>query len=557
MLLPFRRVLAAVLLLVLTTAACGESNEHFLSVPIPIRYEDGLLYVQGEALPQMDRRCRADAMPAPPSSSSRMLLDLGMPMTVMSDAAGRPPQPFLHGQVEIDATLPSLDRGPPRLLLCDIPLVRGNQALSEFRLDRKEPGADLAVTTGPLGAVLGGDLFGRFALSFRFAPSTSMGAPGAELTIERSDITPSCFLDAAVLPYQPLGGDLLVEVGDSLLSYLPNRITVAACVEPLADPLAYRPTGSSVTACIDEAALDGALADQNVCDNPAALGDLVDRHPEIRRDAYKPSGVNMRFLLSTAVPDLLLSETSCQRLAGGDTRCRCNEEEKITLRLPGLNGPQPDGSFSEERGCHLRLGGAGRAALSLIAKGLHLSPCAELARSRRQRYALPAVLPPSGVVPPKSDCHREACLENLNRTGSLTGARCAYQGMFLAEACDDHRASVMPYVELGGPPDDPLLPDDTIDVLVVPDAARVLQSANADLRNLTAQVDGVLGVSLLQRLHTVVDYPQNRLVLSCRCADNASKVCRTYRGISYHDADVCVPDSTLRIPADFARTTCR
>ena len=57
--------------------------------------------------------------------------------------------------MQINATQPDGQMGAARFVLCDMPLVRGNQALSEFRLDRKEFGA-AAVTTGPLGAVLGG-----------------------------------------------------------------------------------------------------------------------------------------------------------------------------------------------------------------------------------------------------------------------------------------------------------------------------------------------------------------------------------------------------------------
>lgn len=585
-------MLAIALAMALLAAGCNDQVERFLSVAIPITYQDGLLYAYGEALPTMDERCNVDPGEARPErpGSMRVLVDAATPLSVMSDAAGRSPQPFRHGQVQINATQPDGQMGAARFVLCDMPLVRGNQALSEFRLDRKEFGA-AAVTTGPLGAVLGGDLFGRYAMSL------DVGAASAQLTLQRSDITPGCLIDRAAIPFQPVGGDLLVQVGDSILSYSPTRITVGACVEPVADPLVQRPapmTGiPQVQSCIDRDRLNQAkldidrrLSEESAKEQPDAemlsrlniskqvvdgltgpkcelitdltqLGDVVEAQ-SLRRLPYQSTGVNMRFLLSTAVPDLIMSETACGWLgaAAGTDRCHCADADSVELRLPGLDGPQPDNTSYVERGCRLKLGGAGRAALALVARQLHLSPCAELARSRRQRFASPQ-LPDADRG--SSDCLREACLENLTRQSNLTADRCGYSGMQVQEACDDHRAPVTSLVELGGPPDDPTVADDLIDVLVVPDTARILQSANIDLRNATAQVDGVIGVSLLRRLHTVIDYPQNRLVLSCPCsatAPGSKEVCRGYHGLSYYDYDHCVPNNPLVIPADYGRAAC-
>jgi len=568
-----RALTARLLLLTLASAgmlaACAAPKDRSLSVPIPLSLEGGLLYAYGEPLLGLDGRCGVDPGDAPPDAppSPRLLLDVATPLSVVSDAAGRPPQPFRHGQVQLNATQPNGTQGVPRLLLCDVPLLRGNQAASEFRLERQAPGGPLA-SSGALGAVLGGDLFARFALTLRFAESMSAKLE-PQFSLDDSDITPSCFIDDAVLPFQPVGGDLQILFGDPVLTYRPTRITVAACVEPVADPFIYGPAKRNIEPCIDPMRLEAVSRDPSsgpiiqalfhkTCESItdlAALGDAVESY-RLRRPAYQPSGVNMRFLVSTAVPDLLLSETACRRLSDGGQRCQCDESQKVKLRLPGLNGPQPDGAFFIESGCPLRLGGTGRAALALVARELQLSPCAELARSRRQRYALPATSPPPGI-PAEPACLREACLENLARQPGLTLDRCAYTGMQLDQACDDHRAPVASYVEIGGPQDDPMLPDDTILALVVPDSARVLQSANTDLRNMTSQIDGVLGVSLLTRLKTVVDYPQNRLVLSCRCSSSTDRVCRAYRGVSYHDADSCVPKDALVIPDNFARTSCR
>jgi hypothetical protein len=550
--------------LLLGSPACGIPDENGLAVPIPLKYQDGLLYAYGDALLERDQRCDVDPGDSPPSPSPSplLLIELSNPLSVVSDAEGRPPQPFRHGQVQLNASQGWL-LGAPRFLLCDVPLLRGNQALSDFFLERRAPGRE-AVSTGSLGAVLGSDLFSRFAMTFAFTGSPFAPDQGAELTIQRSELKDSCFIDDAVVPFVPVGGDLKVQVGDSIVTYSPSRVTIAACVEPIADPLAYRPSAETVRACIDPTKFteEQCIA---VRDNPElgiiGLGDQVsDKH--LRDPGYDRSGVSMRFLLSTSVPDVLLSETACRRLDNGAARCTCNDDQKVTLRLPGINGPQPEpkpeGSLSVERGCPMKLGQPGRAGLALIATQLQLAPCDELARSRRQRWAIesPGVTPPFGVTPP-TPCLREACLENLAREASLTADRCAYTGMEVDRACDDHQAPVAAYVEVGGPADEPGLPDDGIEVLVVPDSSRVLQAVNIDLRNTTAQVDGVIGVSLLSRLHTVIDYPQTRVELVCRCGQTPRRICRTYRGVSFHDADACVPNSTVVIPPDFGRAACR
>ncbi len=575
---PGPRVLLTVLPLIFGLAflACQEPMDRFLSIPIPLSYKDGLLYGYGDARLGMDQRCVTDSAETTLTApvSPRLLIDLATPLSVVSDASGLPPQAVPHGQVQINATKDDDSQGPPRFLQCDVKVLRGNQVPDEFRIERQDPSAGgMLVSSGPLGAVLGGDLFNRFALSFGFADAIdASGQPmtAATLLLKHSEITPSCFLDDVVLPFQPVGGTgLLVQLGDSILTYPATRVTLPACIEPLADPLVLPSGAPAITACLDATRLP-----PEACTEPldeAALGDVVENQA-LRHPAYRPSGVNMRFLLSTAVPDLLLSETACRRLANGAERCTCAEADKVSLRLPGLNGRQADGSVSIETGCRLALGGADRAALALIAEQLQfsprspLSPCLELARSRRQRYALPAVAAPRGL-PAESPCLREACLENLNRQSSLTMNRCAYTGMQVAQVCDDHFAPVAAFVEMGGPHDDRALPADTMQALVVPDSARILQSVNADIRNMTSssndlrnlipQVDGVIGVSLLQRLYTTVDYPKQRLTVACRCGTESLSVCRSYRGVSDSDLDSCVLNGSLIVPENFGRTACR
>ncbi len=583
----------------LLSLSCGPPVERFLPVPISLSYENGLVSFVGDVRGERDVRCGESLDPTtrPPLDSSRLLIDVAAPISVINTRQGRSGQLFRHGQVQIDAfPRPATAEHAavsqaPRALLCDAALVHSNVAFDEFLLQRSIGTGGASVETGPLGAVIGADLLGRFLLQLRLDGQGMQGS--GELLLQRSDVTPSCALDAAVVPFLPLGGDLRVLVGDSVLTYPATRITVAACVEPLSDPLRAVAQGSQPVACLsptrvseavrvldrelsialaqqpqneqDIARLQAWLATANLLDrqlcptqlDPSTVGDVV-AGLRLRNDAYEPSGSSMRFLLSTAVPDLIMSQSACQRL-NDPMRCQCDESKRVRLRLPGLHA-SPDGTrgpSSEDVGCPLRLGGGKLAALSLMASGLHLSPCAELARSRRQRYALPKS---DASETQGTDCEREACLQNLVRQSELTLRRCGYTGMDIERACDDHQAPTAAYVEIGGGAQNPGEPEDTVAAVVVPDSSPILQSVNVDLRNSSAQVDGVLGISLLRRLQTVIDYPQRRLSFSCRCTAQGDgggpQRCQTYRGVSYNAADGCSPNSSYTMPRNFARTAC-
>jgi hypothetical protein len=574
--------------------ACTAPVERFLPTPIPVSYRQGLLSLVGEVRPEQDSRCGAavDVDSLPPLDSKTLLLDVAAPLSVFNTKSGRRGQVNRHGQVLLSSfaepTLPGTIEAP-RVLLCDTPLLHSNLSYDDFVLRRGDPALPGTAQTDVLGAVIGADLLTRLSLRLRLEGDQTGGR--GELLVGRSDVTPSCSVDAAVVPFSPLGGDLRVLVGDSVLAYPATRITVAACVEPLADPLRAAPGSDRPTACLstpriaqtvreldrqlsvaltrqppDEGDIQrlqawlatAKLLDQRLCPaqlDLSVLGDLVTAMG-LRQEPYEASGANMRFLLSTAVPDLILSESACLRL-GDPSRCACDAKSRVSLRLPGLHGrlPGSEEGPTEDLACPLRLGSERVAALALMASGLHLSPCAELARSRRQRYALPKL---DERERQDNDCEREACLQNLLRQSELALRRCGYTGMDLERACDDHLASVAAYVEIGGgsAPE----PVDTVTALVVPDTSPILQSANIDLRNSAAQVDGVIGVSLLRRLDTVIDYPQHRLEWTCRCTaageSGMPQRCQTYRGVSYSAADGCSPNSTLTIPRNFARTAC-
>lgn len=571
----------------LAAAGCNTNRDSFIMLPLAARLENQLLTVVGAMEPTRGPLCggqRDDSAPAG-SGSPFLLVDTATPLSVFVPAAEAPPLPFRHGEVNLRSFHPNGEVGALRVLICDAPMVRTDLNPGEFRLDRG------SASTGPLGGVIGGDLLGRFALSLGFSGTGANKT--AQLTFTRSDIGTSCQLDDAVLPFRPLGGQLAVSVGEAVITYPATRITVAACVEPWADPL--RPDAEET--CLDtqaarttKANLMQALIDANnqtprdqptidriaswlkaleqvttsECASnadPTDLGNVI-ADQMLLRPAFYRSGVDMQFLVSTALPDLILSESACLRL-GDPSRCTCSSASSLVkLRLPGLNPSDADA----ELGCPVKLGGNSQTALALVARQRYLSACSELARSRRQRYALKSLgsrpaLESDCQSPECQTCRREACLVNLLREPSMSSRRCGFSGPDPQYACDDHAAPVAAVVELGGPQYAAVVPPmtgpDLIDALVVPDTARILQSANADIRSDGSQIDGVIGLSLLSRLATTIDYPQTRMALSCRCGDDTGHVCRAYRGTTYNPADSCSQDGELLIPANYGRAFCR
>ena len=65
------------------------------------------------------------------------------------------------------------------------------------------------------------------------------------------------------------------------------------------------------------------------------------------------------------------------------------------------------------------------------------------------------------------------------------------------------------WIELGGPTDGGTT--DELEAVVLPDSAPLWQSINADIRNLSAQIDGIIGVATLRRMFSIIDSPQGRM----------------------------------------------
>ena len=99
-----------------------------------------------------------------------------------------------------------------------------------------------------------------------------------------------------------------------------------------------------------------------------------------------------------------------------------------------------------------------------------------------------------------------------------------------------------------------------LDALVVPDASAALQAINGDLRSGgNPQVDGILGVPVLERLAAEIDLAGGRLIGHCRCNEGDRNLgCRAYPRATYHDSDDCATNDTLQVSAEpVAPVQCR
>lgn len=246
-----------------------------------------------------------------------------------------------------------------------------------------------------------------------------------------------------------------------------------------------------------------------------APADVVDEE-HLRDRHYEPTGVNVRLLISTALPGLLLSQTAYARLRG-------DAAAQQLLASPTTKQIQFPG-YTKTDAWPVTLGAQGGglvSALAVLSTERFLDPCGELARSRRQRSSLTSC---AGDTP---SCQRAACLVNLEEGAARPEQRCGYSGQNTPLACDDHFSPVASVVEMDGP----------LEAMVVPDDDDILQALNGDLHDGSAAIDGIMGVSVLSRLQVNIDGPGNRVIAHCRC--QAGVGCRTYPRYTDSDADDC------------------
>lgn len=469
---------------------CDIQHDRLLQRPIPLSYQNGLLTAQGSGL---GGACDPTQFPA----AGVAILDTATPLSAFRGDASAT-RYYSEGAVR----LLGAGSSATNYYVCDKPLVAVGKGEADWTLGWG------GSVTGPLSLVMGGDLLRLYAVGLSFA------AAQPQLRLSQSDIATNCELSergAAVLTFTPLGGGLFVQVDDEVISYPATRVTVPVCAEPLLDPLPScwtqgGPCQSDPPPC---------MLSQD-CGQPPV---------QWRRDPrYEPSGVNLNLLVSTALPGVLLSRTAYLRLRP-DAGAVLAAAQVTTYQFPGLSGVQ--------QGRAVQLGRAGQAALALVSPERYLSPCAELARRRRQSYAY-YYYGAGGAV----GMDAPSCLYDLTRQVSAPQQQgCTYSGD-TGLGCDDRVAPMAAVIELGG----------TIDAVVVEDTSPLLQAVGADLRNSSAQVDGILGVSVLSRLETEIDAQRKRL--TARCRDGVAE-CRTYPRKTYRGADEC--SAADRHPLDLLR----
>jgi hypothetical protein len=381
-----------------------------------------------------------------------IVIDTGSPVTAWDNGSG---STSLHtGKLRLDDV-----NGVPRLELDDVRLYA-------------TPLRSLGLSGFPIGGVLGGDNLQRWVLGLDYRD-------GPVLTVV-SDLTPcNCELARdcnAVFPFTLAGGgqDRPLTIGPDVLSYPATRILVDVCLEPYMDPVS-----SSDPTCV----------------TPTGLA-----------PGYLPSGVDARLIVATGFPGFALAASTFDRLRGPGSA-------DAALAAPvSLHLPDPADDGADMQGLPVgavTLGRPGAAALVVVERQGYLSPCQELARSRRQRRNPPGAPRTNDAgVTVEADCQvSDACM-NGNTT---------------QDACDDNKSQdhVSALIEL-----DALLP-----TFVMQDTAPILVGVNADVRPGSATVDGIIGTAVLQQLTGSIDYPGHRWVARCTGAG-----CLTYPAFRNPDA---------------------
>jgi hypothetical protein len=335
----------------------------------------------------------------------------------------------------------------------------------------------IGAATVPVHGVFGGDNLSRFqvGLDLRAPPQISLLPLLTECSCDLADS------GQAVFPFTLAGGQNTLMVGGDLYTYPATRVVIDACLEPLADPLQ---TG---VPCVTTIA-------------GSANGVVEVNAVRVTNAPYLPSGVDVKLVVGTGLPGLVLSAGAWDRLRKPGDAAKALATATSSLSLP-------DGSSTPAS--PQTLGGNGRARLAMVSRELYFAPCAELARSRRQRAV------PPGTVQAATNA---GCLRTRSNNVDPATIACGQQAR-PPEACDDtdlQNAPTAAVVELDNP----------ATVLVIDDSSSLLQGINEDIRPTGASIDGVLGLDTLAELVGSIDYKGPRLVVRC-AADNAG--CVAYR----------------------------
>jgi len=412
-----------------------------------------------------------------------ILIDTGSPLTIYDDGTG-----VSRGHAGLLRLYSSELPAVPRLELSDVQLF-----VSPLRSLGLAPAAEI-------GAVLGGDNLSRFAVELDYQTPPRISLPPV-LTTCSCALADAC---QAVFPFKLLGGNQTFALGGDLFNYPPTRVILDACLEPLPDPV------SNDVKCATNSREDGLLS-----------------------NAYAPTGVDLKLLVATGFPGLLLSASAYDRLRGAGAAQAALAAAPLLLRLPDVRDDDADGNGIDDPTdglmvAEVELGTDGHSALALVSRERYFGPCAELSRSRRQRRVPPgAVIPqpnptlpqPQPELPPQS--YENACLQD-----PPTSKVAAVQSCQGGSECNDNDAAAAPtaaVIELTAP----------LRAYITRDTAPILVAINADVRRGPGiqggapTVDGLMGTGVLDHLHSTIDYPGGRFVARC-----AAPGCLTYRRFS-------------------------
>jgi hypothetical protein len=443
-------------LVCLAAIGCTQPLITLSPAPIPVA-------IQGDALTALAR--------VDDGATLQAVIDTGSPLTVYDDQANDPRGHLGYLRLLSTEGVPRLELGNVQLFTTPLRAVG-------------RPGATYAV-----GAILGGDNLSRFAIDFDYRDPP-------RITVQRMLNTCSCALaDAcqAVFKFTPLGGNQTFSLGGDLYNYPPSRVVLDVCAEPLPDPI------QDGTACAGISPSDPKYAPFGV------------------EKRYTPTGQDMKLLVATGFPGVLLSASAYDRLRGAGATEAAIRTAPLKIRLPDVQDDDEDRNAVTDGSdgltvAEVDLGGDGHSALAVVSRERYFGPCAELSRSRRQRRFPPG----APIAPPRND--EAFCLQKPQDSLIPAVQQCKN-----GAECDDAARNPAPtaaVIELTQP----------IKVYVTRDSAPILVSVNADVRRGPGilggapTVDGVLGTEVLRRLRATIDYPSGRFIARCRGAD-----CLAYR----------------------------
>jgi hypothetical protein len=328
-------------------------------------------------------------------------------------------------------------------------------------------------TAVPVQGVLGGDNLSRLAAGFDYR-----GMP--TLTLTEQVTTCSCQLAddcQAVFPFSLQGGQLTIagiNGQNDLYSYPATRVLIDACLEPLVDPVSR--------------------------DLPCA-GPQLGATPV---PPYQTTGIDVKVLIATGFPGFGLASSTYDRLRGAGA-AQAALANPVYLQLPDPDDDGPD--LAGLPVAPVTLGGGQRSAIAMVSRELYFGPCAQLARSRRQRRT-----PPIGPVlhPDEAGCLQ---VPGSSTDPSIVG--CASQESS-SDVCNDAVASnaLAAVIEV----------EAALPTYVISDTAPIFQSVNTDVGpSANPAVEAIVGTELLQRLVSTIDYPNGRFIARC-----AVDQCLTY-----------------------------